>query len=194
MIVVKQPASALCLVETISTLKLPQYFQKGQIRLRRSPTAAITQGKRNGAASKHRCGVGQRNQLSGTAERYAHRQAAKSEWPHRRGAERARRHHHRPARVLCLQCHHALSAGTGDDPESKRKIGEIPLIGGQCYDLRAEGSGQHAGRDLVRETAKLFGFQRTGTAIQARISEDIDHLVQENRIRQDSGMLVYMEL
>ncbi len=48
--------------------------------------------------------------------------------------------------------------------------------------------------DLVRETAKLFGFQRTGTAIQARISEAIDHLVQENRIRQDSGMLVYMEL
>lgn len=82
----------------------------------------------------------------------------------------------------------------GDDPESKRRIDEIPLVevvNATASVLRGQ-IGMPA-QDLTKETAKLFGFQRAGQAIQARVSEAIDHLVRENRIRQDSGMLVYME-
>ena len=82
----------------------------------------------------------------------------------------------------------------GDDPESKRKIGEIPMaeiVNGTAFILRGQIS--MPPEDLVRETAKLFGFQRTGSAIQARISEAIERLVRDNSIREDSGRLVYME-
>jgi hypothetical protein len=82
----------------------------------------------------------------------------------------------------------------GNDPESKRKIGEIPLVeivNAAAFVLRGQVS--MPAEDLVRETAKLFGFQRTGAAIQARISEAIERLVEDNQIRHDSGMLVYME-
>ncbi len=81
----------------------------------------------------------------------------------------------------------------GDDPESKRKIGEIPMaeiVNGTAFILRGQIS--MPSEDLVRETAKLFGFQRTGSAIQARISEAIERLVRDNSIREDSGRLVYM--
>lgn len=47
--------------------------------------------------------------------------------------------------------------------------------------------------DLMRETAKLFGFQRTGASIQARISEAIERLVEDGQIRRESDRLVYME-
>ena len=82
----------------------------------------------------------------------------------------------------------------GDDPESKRKIGEIPLvevINATAFVLRGQVS--MPAEDLMRETAKLFGFQRTGASIQARISEAIERLVEDGQIRRESDRLVYME-
>lgn len=83
----------------------------------------------------------------------------------------------------------------GDDPDSKRKIGEIPLvevINATAFVLKGQVS--MPAEDLMKETVKLFGFQRTGATIQARISEAIQRLVEDGRIRYESGRLVYMEL
>jgi len=82
----------------------------------------------------------------------------------------------------------------GEDPESKRKIGEIPfveIVNGTVSVLKGQFS--MPAEDLVRETARLFGFQRAGPTIQKRIAEAIEHLIRESRVREDSGMLAYME-
>ncbi|NLK26382.1 MAG: hypothetical protein GX307_07420, partial [Euryarchaeota archaeon] len=65
------------------------------------------------------------------------------------------------------------------------------IVNGTAFVLREQIS--MPSEDLVRETANLFGFQRTGRAINARISEAIEQLIQDNKIREDSGRLVYAE-
>lgn len=65
------------------------------------------------------------------------------------------------------------------------------MINATAFVLRGQVS--MPAEDLMRETAKLFGFQRTGASIQARISEAIERLVEDGQIRRESDRLVYME-
>ena len=82
----------------------------------------------------------------------------------------------------------------GDDPQSKRKIEEIPMVelaNGVTSVLEHQIS--MPADALVTETARLFGFQKAGSRVYSRISEAIDEMIANNRIREESGMLVYME-
>ena len=45
-------------------------------------------------------------------------------------------------------------------------------------------------QDLVRETARQFGYRRTGAAISSRLGERIDSLVQDGRLRVQGDTLV----
>jgi len=79
----------------------------------------------------------------------------------------------------------------GPDPEASRKAQEIPLqefCNGILYLLRTQfGIGFE---DLRAATARLFGFQRTGTAIASRIDRAIKHLLATEQAIERNGHIV----
>jgi hypothetical protein len=42
---------------------------------------------------------------------------------------------------------------------------------------------------LIRETARILGFERTGVNVQARLNEAVDFLLKEGRIKDSGGQL-----
>jgi hypothetical protein len=47
--------------------------------------------------------------------------------------------------------------------------------------------------ELIRETARLFGFQRVGRVVDERIRRGIEALVQSGRARREEGSVVLAE-
>ncbi len=76
--------------------------------------------------------------------------------------------------------------GIGED--CKRKVDEIPLVeiaNGSAHTLRQQIALPMD--DLVKETARLFGFQRMGPAVESRIREAVVVLIEEGRLEEKRG-------
>ncbi len=79
----------------------------------------------------------------------------------------------------------------GDSPESQRKADEIAVeeyANGALHVLRSHISLSED--DLVKETARLFGFQRTGPAVDQRVRAGIQCLIQSGRADSESGTVI----
>ncbi len=76
------------------------------------------------------------------------------------------------------------------DEESRRRIEHIPLAELEAGVLACVKLLYGAGRnDLIAETARRFGFQRTGKYIASRIGEAVDQLHSDGRLTGDAQML-----
>ena len=73
---------------------------------------------------------------------------------------------------------------------SRRKIEHIPLLEIKSGVLVSANLLYGAGRtDLIKETARQFGFRRTGKGITKRIGQAVDELVRDGKLTGDDRML-----
>ncbi|WP_246430530.1 DUF3320 domain-containing protein [Streptomyces rectiverticillatus] len=76
-------------------------------------------------------------------------------------------------------------------PECNRKVGLVPAVERRFALCRVvdEGPGTHR-QDLIRETARLFGWTRIGPDIRHGLTADIDALIAEGRlVETESGIM-----
>ena len=82
-----------------------------------------------------------------------------------------------------------------NDPASRRDAEDIPpeeIANAALHVLRGQISLPEA--DLIRETARLFGFQRPGSAVEQHLRQGIDLLLKRKQAIQDSeGRIVHRE-
>ncbi len=84
----------------------------------------------------------------------------------------------------------APNASAPRNHASRRKIDHIPLLEIKSGVLVCANLLYGAGRtDLVKETARQFGFRRTGKGILKRIGQAVDELVHDGKLTGDDKML-----
>ena len=79
----------------------------------------------------------------------------------------------------------------GDDPESRRDARDLPpeeVANAARYVLHQQGSLPL--EDLVKETARLLGYQRTGVQVDQACRRGIDRLIEKGLVRNLEGMVV----
>jgi hypothetical protein len=82
----------------------------------------------------------------------------------------------------------------GDPDKARRGPADIPveeIANGALYILKGQIS--LPADDLMLETARLFGFQRTGTTVSECMGAGINHLVERGDALRQNGMVVYQE-
>jgi len=78
----------------------------------------------------------------------------------------------------------------GADPAAIREAGDLPfqeVANGMLFILRQNLSAPRS--DLIRETSRLFGFQRTGRLLEERMSAGVDLLVESGRASEANGVV-----
>lgn len=78
-----------------------------------------------------------------------------------------------------------------DDPATRRDADDIPceeVANAALHVLKSSVSLSEA--DLVRETARTLGFQRTGRQVQQRMCDGIEYLVQHNRAERRNEQII----
>ena len=77
------------------------------------------------------------------------------------------------------------------DPSTRRDIEEVPLAEiASAVRLAVERNAGIARDDLVRETARILGVQRTGDKILARLNAGVEHAIASGVVRADDAGFV----
>ena len=82
----------------------------------------------------------------------------------------------------------------GDSAEARREAADIPPE--EIANAAQHLLGQHISLpldDLVRETARLFGYQRTGQRVEPAIRRGIGLLLTRQMAREEDGMVIYQQ-
>ncbi|MBU2489819.1 MAG: DUF4011 domain-containing protein [Proteobacteria bacterium] len=76
----------------------------------------------------------------------------------------------------------------GEDPDSSRKAEEIPLaeISNAVHHLLKHNLSAPE-EEVIRETARIFGFRRTGPKVEARMRLGIELLIQKGAAQREGG-------
>lgn len=77
------------------------------------------------------------------------------------------------------------------DESTRRHADDLPpeeVANAILYVLRREVSLPQTA--LIQETARLFGFQRTGPVVRERMQAGLDLLIRRGRVKQVNGMWV----
>ncbi|MEX1026015.1 MAG: DUF3320 domain-containing protein [Planctomycetota bacterium] len=78
----------------------------------------------------------------------------------------------------------------GDHAASRRAISEIPTLEfANALEAQLKKFGSTGATDLLRETARLFGFKSLGSRVAARMTSALEHLVQAGRAVRDGELV-----